>query len=160
MVNILMLLIVLIEMLLFYEKRKSKILNCIWSCILSFCEKSHFLLHHLDLKTASSCLQHQQFLCSWSMWFTGTFKVTSEMSQGRGKYDFYIGLGLAMSSSIFIGGSFILKKKGLLRLARKGSMRAGRLFMPYVTLEWHQCVLMYLGSLTVEDHIFIPSDYI
>uniref|UniRef100_A0A2K5K4L6 NIPA magnesium transporter 2 n=1 Tax=Colobus angolensis palliatus TaxID=336983 RepID=A0A2K5K4L6_COLAP len=46
------------------------------------------------------------------------------MSQGCGKYDFYIGLGLAMSSSIFIGGSFILKKKGLLRLARKGSMRA------------------------------------
>uniref|UniRef100_A0A4X2LJ45 NIPA magnesium transporter 2 n=1 Tax=Vombatus ursinus TaxID=29139 RepID=A0A4X2LJ45_VOMUR len=46
------------------------------------------------------------------------------MSQDRGKYDFYIGLGLAMSSSIFIGGSFILKKKGLLRLARKGSMRA------------------------------------
>ncbi|KAB0353909.1 hypothetical protein FD755_023397 [Muntiacus reevesi] len=27
------------------------------------------------------------------------------MSQGHGKYDFYIGLGLAMSSSIFIGGS-------------------------------------------------------
>lgn len=48
------------------------------------------------------------------------------MSPGRGKYDFCIGLGLAMSSSIFIGGSFILKKKGLLRLARKGSMRAGR----------------------------------
>ncbi|XP_006898653.1 PREDICTED: magnesium transporter NIPA2 isoform X2 [Elephantulus edwardii] len=46
------------------------------------------------------------------------------MNQGRGKYDFYIGLGLAMSSSIFIGGSFILKKKGLLRLAKKGSMRA------------------------------------
>ena len=65
------------------------------------------------------------------------------MSQGHGKYDFYIGLGLAMSSSIFIGGSFILKKKGLLRLARKGSMRAGRLFMPYVTLKWHQCVPLY-----------------
>lgn len=47
------------------------------------------------------------------------------MGQDRGKYDFYIGLGLAVSSSIFIGGSFILKKKGLLRLARKGSMRAG-----------------------------------
>uniref|UniRef100_A0A8D2DWV2 NIPA magnesium transporter 2 n=1 Tax=Sciurus vulgaris TaxID=55149 RepID=A0A8D2DWV2_SCIVU len=30
---------------------------------------------------------------------------------GRGKYDFYIGLGLAMTSSIFIGRSFILKKK-------------------------------------------------
>lgn len=39
--------------------------------------------------------------------------------------DFYIGLGLAISSSIFIGGSFILKKKGLLRLASKGGQRAG-----------------------------------
>lgn len=47
------------------------------------------------------------------------------MGQDRGKYDFYIGLGLAISSSIFIGGSFILKKKGLLRLAKKGSTRAG-----------------------------------
>ncbi|MGH0142691.1 UNVERIFIED_CONTAM: hypothetical protein FKN15_076574 [Acipenser sinensis] len=46
------------------------------------------------------------------------------MGQDRGKYDFYIGLTLAISSSIFIGGSFILKKKGLLRLAKKGSMRA------------------------------------
>ncbi|XP_042582064.1 magnesium transporter NIPA2-like isoform X2 [Cyprinus carpio] len=50
----------------------------------------------------------------------------STMGQDRGKYDFYIGLALAVSSSIFIGGSFILKKKGLLRLARKGSMRAGQ----------------------------------
>uniref|UniRef100_A0A8C5YM47 Magnesium transporter n=1 Tax=Marmota marmota marmota TaxID=9994 RepID=A0A8C5YM47_MARMA len=51
------------------------------------------------------------------------------MSPGHGKYDFYIGLGMAMTSSIFIGGSFILKKKkkkGLLRLARKGPMRAGQ----------------------------------
>ena len=36
--------------------------------------------------------------------------------------DFYIGLFLACSSSIFIGTSFILKKKGLLRL----SHRAGK----------------------------------
>ncbi|KAF6078809.1 NIPA magnesium transporter 2 [Phyllostomus discolor] len=57
------------------------------------------------------------------------------MSQGRGKYDFYIGLGLAMSSSVFIGGSFILKKKGLLRLARKGSMRAGQGGHAYLK-EW------------------------
>lgn len=39
--------------------------------------------------------------------------------------DFYIGLALAVSSTIFIGGSFILKKKGLLRLAKNGSTRAG-----------------------------------
>uniref|UniRef100_A0A3Q3JZ00 NIPA magnesium transporter 2 n=1 Tax=Monopterus albus TaxID=43700 RepID=A0A3Q3JZ00_MONAL len=57
------------------------------------------------------------------------------MSQDRGKYDFYIGLGLAISSSIFIGGSFILKKKGLLRLAKKGSMRAGQGGHAYLK-EW------------------------
>lgn len=42
------------------------------------------------------------------------------------RFDFYIGLSLAVSSCLFIGGSFILKKKGLLRLSSKGSMRAGR----------------------------------
>ncbi|XP_073520622.1 magnesium transporter NIPA2 [Phyllobates terribilis] len=57
------------------------------------------------------------------------------MSQDKGKYDFYIGLILAISSSIFIGGSFILKKKGLLRLARKGSMRAGQGGHAYLK-EW------------------------
>ncbi|KAG7276315.1 hypothetical protein CRUP_015638 [Coryphaenoides rupestris] len=61
---------------------------------------------------------------------TGSSNLT--MAQERGKYDFYIGLGLAVSSSIFIGGSFILKKKGLLRLAKKGSMRAG--FLVFATL--------------------------
>ncbi|XP_077389881.1 magnesium transporter NIPA2 isoform X2 [Festucalex cinctus] len=57
------------------------------------------------------------------------------MAQDHGKYDFYIGLALAISSSIFIGGSFILKKKGLLRLARKGSMRAGQGGHAYLK-EW------------------------
>lgn len=35
--------------------------------------------------------------------------------------DFFIGLALAISSSIFIGASFIFKKKGLLRLEAKVS---------------------------------------
>uniref|UniRef100_A0A2I3HUY0 NIPA magnesium transporter 2 n=1 Tax=Nomascus leucogenys TaxID=61853 RepID=A0A2I3HUY0_NOMLE len=86
------------------------------------------------------------------------------MSQGRGKYDFYIGLGLAMSSSIFIGGSFILKKKGLLRLARKGSMRAGQGGHAYLK-EW----LWWAGLLSsmYKEHcrkniafsIFFPPDF-
>ena len=42
------------------------------------------------------------------------------------KYNLYIGLVLAISSSIFIGSSFILKKKGLLQLAKKGVTRAGK----------------------------------
>uniref|UniRef100_A0A8C9Z1P0 Zgc:101583 n=1 Tax=Sander lucioperca TaxID=283035 RepID=A0A8C9Z1P0_SANLU len=51
------------------------------------------------------------------------------------RLDFYIGLSLAVSSSAFIGSSFILKKKGLLRLASKGSMRAGQGGHAYLK-EW------------------------
>ncbi|KAM4748784.1 magnesium transporter NIPA2-like [Rhinophrynus dorsalis] len=40
-------------------------------------------------------------------------------------YDFLIGLALAVLSSILIGSSVILKKKGLLRLSRQGGIRAG-----------------------------------
>ncbi|XP_042334365.1 magnesium transporter NIPA2-like isoform X2 [Sceloporus undulatus] len=47
------------------------------------------------------------------------------MEEVTERYDFYIGLGLALSSSLFIGGSFILKKKGLLKLNGKSSVRAG-----------------------------------
>ncbi|MBN3280445.1 NIPA2 protein, partial [Polyodon spathula] len=70
------------------------------------------------------------------------------MGQDRGKYDFYIGLTLAISSSIFIGGSFILKKKGLLRLAKKGSMRAGQGGHAYLKewLWWAGLVSMGVGE--------------
>ncbi|KAI1902669.1 hypothetical protein AGOR_G00018360 [Albula goreensis] len=51
------------------------------------------------------------------------------------RIDFYIGLSLAVSSSLFIGGSFILKKKGLLRLAKRGSTRAGQGGHAYLK-EW------------------------
>lgn len=40
-------------------------------------------------------------------------------------YNFYVGLGLAISSSIFIGASFVIKKKGLLKLGVQGQTRAG-----------------------------------
>ena len=39
--------------------------------------------------------------------------------------DFYIGLSLAISSSVFIGSSFIVKKKALLKLQSYGT-RAGK----------------------------------
>ncbi|MBZ3884420.1 Magnesium transporter NIPA4 [Sciurus carolinensis] len=42
----------------------------------------------------------------------------------RKNYGFYIGLGLAFVSSFLIGGSVILKKKGLLRLVATGATRA------------------------------------
>lgn len=47
------------------------------------------------------------------------------MGGAGGPPGFYVGLGLALASSAFIGGSFILKKKGLLRLCRRGRARAG-----------------------------------
>jgi hypothetical protein len=52
---------------------------------------------------------------------------TTEMSlvNPNEQRDFYIGLFLAISSTIFIGTSFILKKKGLLKLARTANARAG-----------------------------------
>lgn len=40
------------------------------------------------------------------------------------KKEFFIGLGLAISSSFFIGSSFIIKKKALIRLNRMGNLRA------------------------------------
>lgn len=47
------------------------------------------------------------------------------MGPAGGRSGFYVGLGLALASSAFIGGSFILKKKGLLRLCGRGRPRAG-----------------------------------
>lgn len=47
------------------------------------------------------------------------------MGPAGGRHGFYVGLGLALASSVFIGGSFILKKKGLLRLCGRGRPRAG-----------------------------------
>lgn len=48
-------------------------------------------------------------------------------SEGGGKAGvlFWVGLALAVSSSVFIGSSFIVKKKGLLRVSRESSSRAG-----------------------------------
>ncbi|XP_059476512.1 magnesium transporter NIPA2 isoform X2 [Neocloeon triangulifer] len=48
---------------------------------------------------------------------------------------YYVGLGLAISSSIFIGSSFIIKKKALIRLSRTGGTRAGHGGFGYLR-EW------------------------
>lgn len=91
----------------------------------------------LGLNSSSPCLQYQQQLCSVINVTAWNASAIDAMIQGSGKYDFYIGLVLAMSSSLFIGGSFILKKKGLLRLARKGSMRAGNVLLSsFCTRVW------------------------
>ena len=52
--------------------------------------------------------------------------------------DFYIGLILAASSSLFIGSSFIVKKKGLLKL----QLRAGK-------LSYQQCAFAVVLDLSM-----------
>ena len=49
-----------------------------------------------------------------------TYGTELEETPGPSR-DFYTGLGLAMSSSIFIGTSFILTKKGLQQIAVRAS---------------------------------------
>ncbi|XP_019376759.1 PREDICTED: magnesium transporter NIPA2-like isoform X2 [Gavialis gangeticus] len=46
------------------------------------------------------------------------------MEGARGRREFYLGVGLALGSCGCIGASFVLKKKGLLRLAARGAARA------------------------------------
>lgn len=53
--------------------------------------------------------------------------------------DYYKGLFLALSSCIFIGTSFIVKKKGLLKVARSSQSRAGKvLFISLPKLIWRK----------------------
>lgn len=60
--------------------------------------------------------------CLFSMQTTSTMHAVEAATAHKDKaaaslVDFYIGLGLAISSSLFIGSSFIIKKKALIKLA-------------------------------------------
>ncbi|EDL89989.1 NIPA-like domain containing 1 (predicted), isoform CRA_b [Rattus norvegicus] len=82
------------------------------------------------------CSNSSQALCeitnvsqplAYPVLYTNPNSSTSNFSISAGvenKYSLYVGLVLAISSSFFIGSSFILKKKGLLQLADKGITRA------------------------------------
>lgn len=62
---------------------------------------------------------------NWSNMSSSEFQESENMSHSSN--NFYVGLGLAISSSIFIGASFVVKKKGLLKLNRQGQTRAGNI---------------------------------
>lgn len=65
------------------------------------------------------------------------------LSQQLTQREFYIGLGLAVSSSLFIGSSFIIKKVALIKLSRIGEVRAGAGGYGYLK-EW----IWWAGLLT------------
>uniref|UniRef100_A0A803TET7 NIPA like domain containing 1 n=1 Tax=Anolis carolinensis TaxID=28377 RepID=A0A803TET7_ANOCA len=64
------------------------------------------------------------------------------------KYSLYAGVALAIGSSIFVGSSFILKKKGLLQMAEKGYTRAGQGGYSYLKewLWWAGLLSMGIGE--------------
>ncbi|XP_026702773.1 magnesium transporter NIPA3, partial [Athene cunicularia] len=74
--------------------------------------------------------------------------IQSISTPAGSKYQLYVGLALAIGSSIFIGSSFILKKKGLLKLADKGVPRAGQGGYSYLKewLWWAGLLSMGLGE--------------
>jgi hypothetical protein len=61
----------------------------------------------------------------------------------------YIGLGLALSSSLLIGTSFILTKMGLNASHSNGSVKAGESFSYLKNIVWWAgLVTMILGEIT------------
>uniref|UniRef100_A0A672UKI2 NIPA3 protein n=1 Tax=Strigops habroptila TaxID=2489341 RepID=A0A672UKI2_STRHB len=97
----------------------------------------------LSLACHNSCLawcqiinvseSHSSLLTSMDGTVNETNQYISMLAGSR--YRLYIGLALAIGSSTFIGSSFILKKKGLLKLADKGVPRAGQGGYSYLK-EW------------------------
>lgn len=86
-----------------------------------------------------------------------------EVGNDESYTSFYTGLGLAISSSLFIGSSFIIKKKGLLRVSQTSGVRAGMSKVPWMAnVKTHrpkaQCVFMFTFKLilvnTVKTYIF------
>ncbi|XP_032811574.1 magnesium transporter NIPA2-like [Petromyzon marinus] len=84
-------------------------------------------------------------LCATANATNGT---AATAAAGDSPYNFYIGLALAVASSIFIGGSFILKKRGLLQLQAKGVSRAGEGSHAYLKewIWWAGLISMALGE--------------
>ncbi|GJQ71403.1 putative magnesium transporter NIPA [Trypoxylus dichotomus] len=79
------------------------------------------------------------------------------------KTDFYIGLGLAVSSTVFIGASFIIKKVALIRLNHIGSVRAGLGGFGYLKewIWWLGFLMMGVGELAnFAAYAFAPASLV
>ncbi|CAF0907946.1 unnamed protein product [Brachionus calyciflorus] len=92
--------------------------------------------------------------------------VSSKMLKKNqsGSHEFYIGLSLALLSSFFIGSSFILKKKGLLKLCGSTTLspnkRAGQGGYGYLKewLWWSGFLTMAVGELcNFAAYGFVPA---
>ncbi|KAK7027497.1 Magnesium transporter NIPA3, partial [Halocaridina rubra] len=85
------------------------------------------------------------------------YSITEPMEYG---FDLYIGLALSIASSIFIGSSFIIKKKSLLALGKAGGTRAGAGGYGYLRhwLWWAGLLSMGFGeALNFIAYAFAPA---
>uniref|UniRef100_T1PGV5 Magnesium transporter NIPA n=1 Tax=Musca domestica TaxID=7370 RepID=T1PGV5_MUSDO len=85
------------------------------------------------------------------------------LSELYGQTDFYIGVGLAISSCFFIGSSFIIKKKGLMRLNRHGELRASAGGFGYLKewIWWAGLLTMGLGeAANFAAYAFAPASLV
>lgn len=78
--------------------------------------------------------------------------TSHNISELYNKTEFYIGLALAISSSFFIGSSFIIKKKALIQLNRTGNLRASAGGFGYLR-QW----LWWAGLVTSKNIITFLS---
>lgn len=74
------------------------------------------------------------------------------MSQLYNDTEFHIGLALAISSSVFIGSSFIIKKKALIRIGRSGSVRASAGGFGYLR-DW----MWWIGFLSSKQNLSVQK---
>ncbi|XP_026555840.1 magnesium transporter NIPA3 [Pseudonaja textilis] len=88
-------------------------------------------------------------------------KTVLNVSTPQGsKYSLYLGITLAIGSSIFMGSSFVLKKKGLLQIAAKGFTRAGDGGYSYLKewLWWAGLLSMGIGeAANFAAYAFVPA---
>uniref|UniRef100_A0A8B9ISQ1 Uncharacterized protein n=1 Tax=Amazona collaria TaxID=241587 RepID=A0A8B9ISQ1_9PSIT len=96
----------------------------------------------LSLACHNSCLTWCQIIVSesHSSLLANMDRTVNETNQSismlaGSRYHLSVGLALALGSSAFNGSSFILKKKGLLKLADRGVPRAGQGGYSYLK-EW------------------------
>lgn len=66
----------------------------------------------------------------------------------------YIGVLLAVFSSVFIGSSFIFKKKSLLKLNREGTLRAGEGGFGYL-----RDILWWIGLILSKLFVLVCTDF-
>ena len=86
-----------------------------------------------------------------------------DSAKSNDRTDFYIGLGLAISSNGFIGASFIIKKKALIRLQRYGGLRASSGGFGYLKewIWWTGLLSMAIGeAANFAAYTFAPASLV